>query len=108
MKFDISLLYSVVVGAQVVLSTPVRSRTPYNVKETHSAPSKWTKLGRAPPQHKLHLKIGLKQNNFEELSRHLNEGIAPFQFPSNTRGNGSSQFGQSLTQTTTAMVSIYP
>ncbi|RDL33939.1 Subtilisin-like protein [Venustampulla echinocandica] len=77
MKFDISLLCSVAVGAQVVLGTPIRSRTPYNVKETHTAPSKWTKLGRAPSQHKLHLKIGLKQNNFEELSRHLNEVSNP-------------------------------
>jgi tripeptidyl-peptidase-1 len=71
----LSIFLSVAVAAQAALGTPIRARTPYSVKETHSVPSKWTPTGRADGSHKLHLQIGLKQGNFEELERHLYEGM---------------------------------
>ncbi len=71
-----SLLLSAAVAAQAVFATPIRARTPYSVKETHPIPRKWTPAGRAHGKHMLHLQIGLKQENFEELDRHLNEGKA--------------------------------
>jgi tripeptidyl-peptidase-1 len=77
MKFDLSILLSVVVGALTVAGTPIRSRTPYSVKETHNVPRKWSNVGRAPGDHKLHLQIGLKQGKFDELDRHLYEGKNP-------------------------------
>ncbi|RDW92293.1 hypothetical protein BP5796_01687 [Coleophoma crateriformis] len=63
--------------AQVVLGTPVRSRSAYAVKETHSVPRRWAATGRAPLDHMLHLQIGLKQENFAELERHLYEVSDP-------------------------------
>lgn len=77
MFFSISTLCTVAVGAQTVLGTPIRSRTAYNVKERHSAPQSWKNLGRAPADHKIHMKLGLKQGNFEELDRQLWEVSDP-------------------------------
>ena len=65
---------SLAVAATTVLATPLGVRSSYAVKEVYNCPSKWTALGRAPVDHKLHLKIGLKQGSFEELERHLYEG----------------------------------
>jgi tripeptidyl-peptidase-1 len=61
-------------AAQVAFATPLGARTAYSVKETHDVPQKWTALGRASADHKLHMKIGLKQERFDELERHLYEG----------------------------------
>jgi len=72
----LSIFLSVVVPAQAAVGTPIRARTPYSVKETHSIPNKWTPIERADGSHKLHLQIGLKQGNFEELERHLYEGMS--------------------------------
>jgi tripeptidyl-peptidase-1 len=72
-------LLSLAFAIQVVLSSPIRARTPYKVKETHYVPRKWTKLGRAPSEHTINLQIGLKQSSFDELERHLYEGILPLQ-----------------------------
>jgi tripeptidyl-peptidase-1 len=69
-----SLLLAVV-AAQAVFGSPVESRTAYAVKETHREPRKWTKMGRAPAETMLHLQIGVKQGQFEELERHLYEGV---------------------------------
>lgn len=74
MKFDLTIFLSAFIGAQAVLGTPIRSRTPYSIKETHNVPRKWKNLGRAAGNHKLHLQIGLKQEKFDELDRHLYEG----------------------------------
>lgn len=52
----------------------VRSRTPYAVKDTHTLPSKWKEIGPASGAHKMELRIGLKQDQFHELERHLYEG----------------------------------
>ena len=64
--------------AQIAFATPLGARSAYSVKETHDVPSKWTALGRAPANHKLHVKIGLKQERFDELERHLYEGSSCF------------------------------
>jgi tripeptidyl-peptidase-1 len=71
----LSVIFSVAFGAQAALGTPIRARMPYSVKETHSVPGKWVQTGRADRSHMLHLQIGLKQGNFDELERHLYEGM---------------------------------
>lgn len=70
----LSFILSVIVATRAALGTPIRTRTPYSVKETHSVPSRWTQAGRADRGHMLHLQIGLKQGNFDELERQLYEG----------------------------------
>lgn len=67
-------LLSIAAAAQATLATPIRARSPYAVKETHYVPRQWSKTGRAPESHVLHLHIGLKQSQFDELERHLYEG----------------------------------
>ena len=56
-------------------ASPLRVRSPYVVKETHPVPSQWQKLAPAPKDHMIHLRIGLKQSQFNELERHLYEGM---------------------------------
>lgn len=59
------------------LSTAFGSRLssrPYAVKERHVIPKKWTRLGPAPADALLELRIALKQSKFDELERHLYEG----------------------------------
>jgi tripeptidyl-peptidase I len=58
------------------LGNPLSSR-PYAVKERHIVPQKWTRLGRAPADAVLELRIALKQSKFDELERHLYEGQFP-------------------------------
>ena len=60
--------------APAVLATPV-ARSTYAVKETHYVPRKWVQKGRAPKNQMLALQIGVKQGDFDELERHLYEGI---------------------------------
>lgn len=60
-----------------ILSSPLRSRTEYAVKDTHNVPSKWYEVGPAPAHKLLHLHIGLKQSQFDELERHLYEVSTP-------------------------------
>lgn len=50
---------------------PLRSRSV--VKETHHVPHEFSRVGDAPGHHLIRLQVGLKQNNFEELERHLYE-----------------------------------
>lgn len=50
------------------------SSQPYAVKERHVVPKQWTRLGRAPADTVLELRIALKQSQFDKLERHLNEG----------------------------------
>ena len=62
------------------LSTAFGSRLssrPYAVKERHVVPKKWTRIGRAPADAILELRIALKQSQFNELERHLYEGKLP-------------------------------
>ena len=65
---------ALVATGQIAFATPLGARSAYSVKETHNVPPKWTTFGRASADHKLHLKIGLKQERFDELERHLYEG----------------------------------
>lgn len=60
--------------APAVLATPV-ARSTYAVKETHYVPRKWVQKGRAPKNQMLALQIGVKQGDFDELERHLYEGM---------------------------------
>ena len=73
----VSTLFVTAIAVQAVIATPIRARTEYPVKETHTVPKRWTQTGKAPGNHMLHMQIGLKQGNFEELERHLYEGIIP-------------------------------
>lgn len=56
-------------------ASPLRSRTPYAVKDTHHVPKQWSKISSAPKDHILNLQIALKQSKFDELERHLYEGM---------------------------------
>lgn len=77
MKFCASALFAAAIAVQPAFGTPIKARTAYDVKEIHNVPRKWKNVGRAPADHKLHLQIGLKQDNFDELNRHLYEGTYP-------------------------------
>lgn len=68
-----SALLSAAIAAQS-LASPIRARSPYEVKETHYAPREWTKLDRSHGDRVIQLNIGLKQGNWDELERHLHEG----------------------------------
>ncbi|ORY09202.1 tripeptidyl-peptidase 1 precursor [Clohesyomyces aquaticus] len=73
----ISILLSAAIVAQAVFATPIRARSPYVLKETHSLPPKWSRLERANGENMIRLQIGLKQGNFDELERHLYEVSDP-------------------------------
>ncbi|KAL8914343.1 MAG: hypothetical protein Q9172_007103 [Xanthocarpia lactea] len=61
----------------LVSCSAVRSRSGYAVKDSHHVPRKWTRIGEAPANHVIHLEIALKQNQFDELERHLYEVSDP-------------------------------
>lgn len=71
----ISSLFLSSAAFAAVLGDAVRPRNSYSVKEKHTVSRRWTAVDRAPRSHMIHLQIGLKQSNFEELERHLNEGV---------------------------------
>ncbi|KAI1799946.1 tripeptidyl-peptidase 1 precursor [Daldinia bambusicola] len=73
----IGLAFSALIAAHVSLASPVSSRTPYRVKETHHVPRDWRRVRRAPAGHVIDLQIGVKQSNFNELERHLYEVSDP-------------------------------
>ncbi|KAH8657214.1 putative Tripeptidyl-peptidase SED2 [Tricladium varicosporioides] len=77
MKFSVSSLFVAAIAVQPAFGTPIKARTAYDVKEVHNVPRKWKNVGRAPANHRLHLQIGLKQDNFDELNRHLYEVSDP-------------------------------
>ena len=70
-----SILLTIAAAAQAAFGTPIQLRTEYAVKGAHPVPRQWTKLGRAPREQMLHLQIGVKQSQFDELERHLYEGM---------------------------------
>lgn len=78
--WDSTILLGVIVAAHAVIASPVKARSPYIVKESHDVPKKWEVKGVAPSDHMLHLKIGLKQDRFEELEKHLHEGMPTLAF----------------------------
>jgi tripeptidyl-peptidase-1 len=59
--------------AQSALAVPARSRSLYQVKETHIVPRSWQKVDRAPASQTIDLQIGVRQGNFEELEKRLYE-----------------------------------
>jgi tripeptidyl-peptidase-1 len=71
-----SALVSFVLSVSSVIESPVRARSSYAVKDSHFVPRKWSKVGPAPSDHVIQLHIGLKQSQFDELERHLYEGIS--------------------------------
>ena len=73
-----NILYSaslaLLLTTATVLTTPLRARIPYAVKETHNVPSRWFRVGPAPSNRVINLHIGLRQSQFDDLERHLYEG----------------------------------
>ena len=52
-----------------------QQRSAYAVKDSHPVPGRWRRVGPAPGEHMLNLQIGLRQSRFDDLERHLYEGI---------------------------------
>ena len=71
-----SVSLALLAASTTILSSPLRLRTEYAVKDTHNVPSKWYDVGPAPAHALLHLHISLKQSQFDELERHLYEGTS--------------------------------
>lgn len=63
-----------ILAAHQSIATPI-ARSPYVVKEKHYVPSEWTRLQRSHGGRTIQLQIGLKQGRFEELDRHLHQGM---------------------------------
>lgn len=74
MHFYYSLLLSFAAVFTVVDCSPVQSRAPYSVKDSHHVPRKWVRVGEAPSHGVVNLEIALKQSRFDELERQLYEG----------------------------------
>ena len=70
-----SLLLAHLFSTDAALGSPLLSRYTYSVKDSHNVPSAWSRISAAPPDHWISLQIGLKQNRFHELERHLYEGM---------------------------------
>jgi hypothetical protein len=66
---------SIVTLVSTALASPVSSSSSYSVKERHVVPKGWTRTGPAPADAIVHLRIALKQSRFDELERHLLEGM---------------------------------
>ena len=47
----------------------------YQLKEHHYAPRAWVRVGAAPSNHIISLRIGLAQSRFDELEKNLYEGM---------------------------------
>ncbi|KAM3069072.1 hypothetical protein ACMFMG_004253 [Clarireedia jacksonii] len=74
---QLTSILSVSVFLLRVSSTPIRSRSPYALKESHHVPRKWARIGAAPSEHMLNLRIGLRQDRFDELEQALWEVSDP-------------------------------
>jgi tripeptidyl-peptidase-1 len=71
----ISIALTALLAPIGTLANPIQiHESPYAIKETHFVPTKWERIGEAPGNHVVNLRIGLKQSRFEELERHLWEG----------------------------------
>ena len=70
----LSVSLALLAASAPILSSPLRSRTEYAVKDTHNVPRQWYQVGPAPKHKLLNLHISLKQSRFDELERHLYEG----------------------------------
>jgi len=74
MRFILAAL-TALFAAHAVLGSPVKVRSPYAVKERHQVPARWKSIGAPHPQQPVKLQIGLKPGKFDELERHLYEGM---------------------------------
>ena len=54
-------------------TSPIASRSPYVVKDSHRVPQSWTEVGTPAADHTIHLTISLQQGRFAELENHLLE-----------------------------------
>ncbi|XDG00477.1 hypothetical protein ABKA04_000092 [Annulohypoxylon sp. FPYF3050] len=72
-----TIVFSALLAVQGAFASPVGSRTPYRVKDSHHVPRAWRRVRRAPADHMIDLQIGVKQSNFAELERHLYEVSDP-------------------------------
>lgn len=70
--YHIAVLLPFLLRALPVGSVPTKDCA-HKVKETVNAPRGWVKHGEPPADHKIALKIGLPQPNFNELEKHLYE-----------------------------------
>ncbi|CAG9993160.1 unnamed protein product [Clonostachys byssicola] len=85
----VRLIYLVsALAAHAANAAPTHDERSYQIKETHIVPRKWQKIERAPSSHIIDLQIGVRQGNFEELEKRLNEVSHP------DHGN----YGKHLTQ----------
>lgn len=71
----------------LALAAPHR-RDLYALKDKHPVPSKWTQIRRAPKDHTISLRIGLKQGSFAELEKQLYQVSDP----------SHEKYGQHLSQ----------
>lgn len=72
-----SLLGALLLFTNNALSLAIQKRFPvstYAVKESHFVPRSWSRIGAAPADHSIHLRIGLTQGRFAELEKSLYEG----------------------------------
>jgi tripeptidyl-peptidase-1 len=77
MQFTVSALLAAAFAAQAALASPIRSRSPYVVKEEHFVPHGWSKLARSNGNGRINLQIGLKQGNMDALIQQLHEVSDP-------------------------------
>jgi tripeptidyl-peptidase-1 len=68
------LIFVWLIAAFTIFVQALPTPSPMVVRETHTVPDSWERVGPAPPDHTVQLHIGLKQGNFKELERHLYEG----------------------------------
>ena len=54
-------------------ASPIASRSPYAVKDSHRVPQSWREVGAPAADHVVHLTISMKQGRFAELENHLLE-----------------------------------
>jgi tripeptidyl-peptidase-1 len=55
----------------LTFASPIASRSPYAVKDSHHVPQSWREVGLPAADHVIHLTISLKQGRFAELENHL-------------------------------------
>lgn len=61
----------------LAVGKPVKQRSAFAVKDSHHVPRKWTEARRPDADHKIALRIGLKQGSFSDLERQLYEVSDP-------------------------------
>lgn len=69
--------FSLLPALALSATAAIESRSPYAVKGSHPVPRGWEAVDRAPASHPIELRIGLKQDRFEDLDRQLYEVSDP-------------------------------